>query len=228
MLPTCYRSNVIMAHIGIEFRNVLVNAIYRKALSLSPAARAGSSTGQIVNMFSNDTRQIENCLFFALNIIVAPMQIAVSLALIYQQVKEATFVGLGYMVILFPLNGFLFGLMSAIRAKKVGITDLRVKLMNEVLGGIRIIKYYAWELPFQKKVEDLRRQEMRYLTQLSYIVAFGFSLILLAAPVVQPVLVFYTYIRLGNTLDAATAFTTLSLFNLLSFPFAFLPLGLAQ
>lgn len=47
-------SNVIMAHVGIEFRNVLVNAIYRKSLRLSPSSRQSSSTGQIVN--------VSNCL----------------------------------------------------------------------------------------------------------------------------------------------------------------------
>merc|ERR1711871_1531614 len=40
--------------------------------------------------------------------------------------------------------------------------------------------------------------------------------------------IFFTYVRLGNQLDAAKAFTTLSLFNLIRFPFAFLPMGLAQ
>ena len=153
-------SSVIMAHVGVQFRNVLVNAIYRKALKLSPAARQGSSTGQIVNMFSNDTRQLENCLFTLLNTFVAPFQIVIALVLIYLQVREATFVGLGYMIILFPLIGGFFSYLGSIRRAKVIVTDRRVKLMNEILGGIRIIKYYAWELPFREKVDAIRAEEM--------------------------------------------------------------------
>lgn len=45
-------SVVLMGHIGLQFKNVLINKIYRKALLLSPSARQESSTGQIVNMFS--------------------------------------------------------------------------------------------------------------------------------------------------------------------------------
>jgi ABC-type multidrug transport system fused ATPase/permease subunit len=86
-------SNIIIAHVSIQFRNALVNKIYRKAMLLSPAARQKSSTGQIINMFSNDTKQIESFLFFLNNIIVAPAQIIVALALIYLQVGIATFVG---------------------------------------------------------------------------------------------------------------------------------------
>ena len=59
----------------------------------------------------------------------------------------------------------------------------------------------------------------------AYIIAVGFTLILMAAPVIQPVLIFYTYIKKGDSLTAATAFTTIALFNLMQFPFAFLPMG---
>jgi ABC-type multidrug transport system fused ATPase/permease subunit len=86
-------SNIIIAHVSIQFRNALVNKIYRKAMVLSPAARQKSSTGQIINMFSNDTKQIESFLFFLNNIIVAPAQIIVALVLIYLQVGIATFAG---------------------------------------------------------------------------------------------------------------------------------------
>jgi len=44
----------------------------------------------------------------------------------------------------------------------------------------------------------------------------------------MPVLIFYTYVKLGNQLDATKAFTALALFNLIQFPFVFLPLGLAS
>jgi ABC-type multidrug transport system fused ATPase/permease subunit len=63
---------------------------------------------------------------------------------------------------------------------------------------------------------------------MAYILAFGFSLLLLSAPVIQPILIFFAYIKMGNQLDAAKAFTTIALFNLMRFPFAFLPMGLAQ
>lgn len=222
------QNGVVTAHIGVQFRNLLIGALYRKSLILSNSSRQQTSTGQIVNMFSNDTSQIQNLMFFAGMISFAPAQIAVALALIYQQVGNATWVGLAFMIVLFPVNGLIFGLMTSIRKKKVIVTDSRVKMMNEILGGIRIIKFYAWEDAFRDKVNKIRDKEMVLLTRLAYVVAIGFSLILMSAPVIQPVLVFFTYIKLGYNLDAATAFTTISLFNVMRFPFAFLPMGLAQ
>lgn len=125
-------SNIILAHIGLQFRNILVNKIYRKALLLSPAARQVSSTGQIVNMFSSDTQQIQRFTFFWNNIFMAVPTIAVALYLIYQLLGVATFVGLGMITITIPLNGVMFGMLNDYRKEKMHFTDYRVKLMNEV------------------------------------------------------------------------------------------------
>ena len=132
------------------------------------------------------------------------------------------------MFFLIPINGKIFVLLNQIRKKKVKVTDIRVKLMNEILSGIRVIKYYAWESAFSEKIEIVREEELQLLKQLAYVVAIGFTLVLMSAPIVQPILIFFTFIKLGNTLDAATAFTTISLFNVMQFPFAILPMGLAQ
>merc|ERR1712146_872211 len=67
------------------------------------------------------------------------------------------------------------------------------------------------------------------LTKLAYTSAVGFSCILLAAPLIQPILVFVTYVAIQDEpLSAATAFTTVALFNVMRFPFAFLPMGFLQ
>ena len=138
------QSNVVLAHVGLAFRNILINKIYRKSLVLSPSARQESSTGQIVNMFSADTAQIQRFMFFLNNVFLAPITIGVCLYLIYTFVGLATFAGLGLIIIVMPLNGVIFDKLGQIRKKKALESDQRVKLMNEILNGIRVIKYYAW------------------------------------------------------------------------------------
>ena len=76
-------SNAIMAHLGAQIRNVLICAIYRKALRISPAKKLAISSGRIITMFSDDTNQIRSFLFFMTNSICAPLQVAACLYLIY-------------------------------------------------------------------------------------------------------------------------------------------------
>lgn len=222
------QSNIIIAHISVQFRNALVMKIYRKALSLSPASRQKHSTGQIINMFANDTKQIQGFLFFYNNLYCAPAQIILTLYLIYLQVGVSTFAGLGYMLITSPLIGVILSMLNATRKLKSKETDKRVKFMNEILAGIRVIKYYAWEAAFKEKVEAIRFQELKYIKRIQYVFAVAFSLLFLATPIMLPVLVFFVFIKLGNELDSATAFTTIALFGLLQMPLLFLPIALVN
>lgn len=223
------RHQVIMSHCAIFVRTAVSTMLYRKSLRVSAAGRAKTSTGQIVNLMSNDTAQLQRFLQFVGMTVVAPVQIIIALVLIYLQVGNATWVGVGFMIFLIPINIVVFGTVSKMRVRVLKFSDLRVKMMNEILSGIRIIKFYAWEKPFGKEIYKLRHEELKALTRLSYVSAVGFSLILLSAPIIQPILVFATYVNIqSKPLDAATAFTTVALFNIMRFPFAFMPMGLLQ
>ena len=41
--------------------------------------------------------------------------------------------------------------------------DGRIKLMNEILSGIKILKFYAWERAFLDRVRGLREKELNAL-----------------------------------------------------------------
>jgi hypothetical protein len=80
------RHQVIMAHCAVFVRTAVSTLLYRKALKVSAAARAQTSTGQVVNMMSNDTSQLQRFMQFVGMTLVAPIQIIIALVLIYQQV----------------------------------------------------------------------------------------------------------------------------------------------
>lgn len=47
--------------------------------------------------------------------------------------------------------------------------DSRIKLMNEILNGIKVLKLYAWEPSFAEKVQEIRKNELRVLRKLAYL-----------------------------------------------------------
>ena len=52
----------------------------------------------------------------------------------------------------------VFGNVSSFpcRRQTALATDERVKLMNEIISGMRVIKMYCWEKPFGQLVEKIR------------------------------------------------------------------------
>ena len=53
--------------------------------------------------------------------------------------------------------GFAGKVFSRIRNQTAKQTDERIRSMNELTTGIRVIKLYAWEIPFSKLIEACRR-----------------------------------------------------------------------
>ena len=78
--------NYHISVVGLRIRAALITTVYRKSLKVSSAAMSKSSTGEIVNFMSTDTDRIVNFCpsfhaFWSL-----PVQMAVSLYLLYTQV----------------------------------------------------------------------------------------------------------------------------------------------
>lgn len=75
-----------------------------------------------------------------------------ALFLLYRTLGPSIFAGIIIMVLSVPLNGYLATKMRAIQKDQMTFKDQRSKLMDEVLNGIKVIKLYAWEKSFIKKV----------------------------------------------------------------------------
>ena len=48
------------------------------------------------------------------------------------------------------------------RLQIASITDERVQVSREVVAGMRIVKMYSWEKPFQEVINNLRRQVTKF------------------------------------------------------------------
>lgn len=135
--------------IGVGFRNTLMAAIYRKCLRLDNAALAKVSTGKIVTLMSNDAQKLQEVTQMIHSLWGSPILIIVVTVLIYQQIQWATFVGLAVNLMLIPITAFVAKRLAKLRREIVGWTDKRTSTMDEVINGMRVIKFYAWEVPFR-------------------------------------------------------------------------------
>jgi ABC-type multidrug transport system fused ATPase/permease subunit len=144
--------------------------------------------------------------------------------MLYQYIGVATFAGMASMILFLPANGIFTRIAKKIRKEKYKLQDSRIKMMNEILNGIRVIKFYGWEVSFQEIIKKIRNNELANLIKsalLSTLTSFTWSL----APIAIATVAFATYIfiSVSNNLDPSTAFVSLTLFNMLRFPLNIIP-----
>jgi len=217
------KHDVIMWRLGVQLKNAMTAAIYRKSLRLSSSARAAASTGQIVNLMAADAQQLQFIMLQMFPLILAPPQLGIGLWLLHREIGNSMFAGIGFMILMIPLNGVIFARISKLFAKTREVSDTRVKLVNEVLNGIRVIKSYAWEKAFNKKVNDCREVELMWYRRLAYVFAMGLNLIFLLLPQMLQLLVFVVFALDNNDLTPSRVFTAIQLFQILRGPLQALP-----
>uniref|UniRef100_A0AAQ4NTH2 ATP-binding cassette, sub-family C (CFTR/MRP), member 10 n=1 Tax=Gasterosteus aculeatus aculeatus TaxID=481459 RepID=A0AAQ4NTH2_GASAC len=206
-----------VSKVALSARAALVSAVYGKALRVSGCSLAGAALGEVVNLMSTDADRVVNFFGSFHELWSLPLQFAITLYLLYLQVGVAFLGGLGVALLLVPLNKFLASRILSNNQQMLRHKDSRVKLMTEILFGIRVIKFYNWEPHFAQKVAGCRERELSHLKALKYLDAMCVYT-WAALPVVVSILTFVTFVLLGHQLTAAKVFTTLALVGMLIVP----------
>ncbi|XP_021464331.1 multidrug resistance-associated protein 4 isoform X3 [Oncorhynchus mykiss] len=143
---------------------------------------------------------------------VGPLQAAAVLGLLWVEIGPSCLAGMAVLVILMPTQTMFGRLFSKFRSKTAALTDNRIRTMNEVVSGIRIIKMYAWEKPFSALVNDVRRKEISKIMSSSYLRGLNMASFFAASKIIV-FITFTVYVLLGNTISASRVFVAVSLYS---------------
>ncbi|XP_019740371.1 multidrug resistance-associated protein 1 isoform X1 [Hippocampus comes] len=232
---TCVQSLILQRYFhicfitGMRLRTAIVGAVYRKALVISSAARRTSTVGEIVNLMSVDAQRFMDLIAYINMIWSAPLQVVLALYFLWQNLGPSVLAGVAVMVLMVPVNAFIAMKTKTYQVAQMKSKDSRIKLMNEMLNGIKVLKLYAWELAFKSKVSDIRESELRVLKKAAYLGAMS-TFTWVCAPFLVALSTFTVYVLVDdkNVLDAQKAFVSLALFNILRFPLNMLPMVISS
>ncbi|NXT54657.1 MRP3 protein, partial [Pluvianellus socialis] len=209
---------------GMRLRTGITGVIYRKSLVITNSAKRSSTVGEIVNLMSVDAQRFMDLMTFLNMLWSAPLQIFLALYFLWQTLGPSVLAGVAVMVLLIPFNSAIAMKTRAFQVEQMRYKDSRIKLMNEILGGIKVLKLYAWEPSFSQKVLEIRKNELRVLKKSAYLNSLS-TFAWISAPFLVALTTFAVYVSVDekNILDAEKAFVSLSLFNILKFPLNMLP-----
>ncbi|KAJ3110789.1 hypothetical protein HDU96_006271 [Phlyctochytrium bullatum] len=237
--------NQMVTRIGMMIRNLLSALIYEKSLRRAPVAHkpkkkpeataAGAdgkeeapaeddekeraaSVGKVVNLMSVDATTIGEWIGYIYSPVLTGMQILICCGALIYLLGWSAIGGVTVMTVLMFSGGPLASTINKGYAEQKAAVDRRVTAFNEVLHGIKIIKFFAWERRFYTKIDDLRQKELAIRWRVQVFEALN-RVLWYSAPFMTALTSLGIYTAVMNKeLTAEVAFTALSLFNTLKVP----------
>ncbi|QRV79190.1 ABC transporter transmembrane region [Ceratobasidium sp. AG-Ba] len=207
---------------GFLVRTSVIAVIFRKSLRLSGRSRTRHSTGQITTMVSSDCTKLDfACGYFHI-IWTGMIELTIGIALLIHGLGYSALVGLGVLIFGIPVQGIFVWRIVEARKATVKITDKRVRLLQEMLQGIRLLVLFGWQNHYKGKVMGFRRSELTYIRQNAFYQALIMATVTFT-PILAAALSFITYSLSGHELNVAVIFSSLQLFNVIRMPLMLVP-----
>ncbi|KZT35927.1 hypothetical protein SISSUDRAFT_1064088 [Sistotremastrum suecicum HHB10207 ss-3] len=182
-----------------------------------------SSKAQIMTLMTIDVDRVSEFAWHFFTLVDSPIEIIIGSIFLYNLLGISSLFGLALTCLFLPINHWAGKIVVRAQDGLMKARDERLALMNEVLGGIRMLKFMAWERSFEKRVLGLREKEL-YFQRRNYIIEALFNMIWATSPVIVTLVSFwhFAYIR-QQDLTPSIAFTSITVFSEMKFALNALP-----
>ena len=99
-----------------------------------------SSKAQVMTLMTTDVDRIAQFAWNLFTIVDAPIEIVIGTLFLYSLLGVSCFFGLAVTCLFLPMNHFAGKVVVGAQENLMKARDERVALMNEILGGIRMLK----------------------------------------------------------------------------------------
>lgn len=164
-----YRFHVSL--LGVHLKSGLSSHIFDKTLRVAPSVLNSTDSNftyaKVINLMQVDLTRISESIPYSIRAVVWPIQFGVGVYLIFATLGwQALVSGLGVMILLFGINGFLAKKMAAIQKDLMQKKDTRMKIVGEWLSNMKVLKLYNWENKLAERVYKARANEMDLLIKM--------------------------------------------------------------
>ncbi|CAK7904666.1 multiple drug resistance-associated protein-like transporter 1 [[Candida] anglica] len=226
LLQTSFNNQYVLLILkaGLGCRSSLTSLLYQKSLCLSSQARLERSTGDIVNLVSVDVDRIQAITQNIQTLVVAPIELILCIVSLWSLLGKSTITSIITLSLLIPINSYIIRYSKRLSKTQMKFKDARSRTINEILSSIKSIKLYAWEVPMNEKLSDIRNnQELNNLKNIRRVNVVG-NFVWQVIPFLVSFATFATFALTQNTpLTSDIVFPALALLNMLSNPLLALP-----
>ena len=196
---------------SIRMRRTLVNVMFEKVCHLSMKSLIATNSGKLISVISADLFTIERSLAFSPLIIAFPIVnlfTYVIIGLTSSWTNSAIVFGVWIFMVAVQITAGR--LSKAIKMRDSGFNDERLKLVNDMVVGVRTLKSYGWENHYLSKITKVRSRHQKWLFALMSLATLGFNLFQNLA-FLSVFLIFYKDWRNGEEIELAKSVSTMAM-----------------
>ncbi|KAJ3346072.1 Multidrug resistance-associated protein 7 [Entophlyctis luteolus] len=198
----------------VRVKGAIVNAVYRKALLLSPKARSQHPPGKINSLVGSDMQAIMNLIESANKLWAMPVQFVIVIYFLSTLLGVSTAVVLVLIIVLGATTVIFAPTLNRGFERYMKSMDKRTAVLREFLYGVKVIKYQGLEEHQEQKILEARQIQINALYNITWCFVIIVSLIIFQSTLSAP-LAFLTYSLLGNQMNSANIFPALSFLSTL-------------
>ncbi|KAM3144194.1 hypothetical protein pb186bvf_003656 [Paramecium bursaria] len=179
-------------------------------------------SANINNLLTVDIEQLNGIRWGVIELSNSIFMISVIVYMLYLKLGDTIYKGLIFLLIAIIINMVISIVTIYFFQIALVHKDKRISLAQDVIDGIKQLKYLSWEKVFNDKILFHRKNEFRFLSYQKIVDTFSLvfwssiSYILLYIFIVE-------FINNGKTFQSTNIFTCIALFNLLTFPMTSIP-----
>ncbi|CAN7945440.1 unnamed protein product [Ixodes pacificus] len=127
------------------------------------------TAGEVINSITLDTDKVAQTFIVVGDLWGAPLRLLFTMAMLWQYLGPSSLVAILVVVIVLIASFALARRVQAVQTDQMATKDLRIKHVNELLSGIKILKLNAWEQPFEERVVNSRKKEVQMLHKIVHL-----------------------------------------------------------
>lgn len=104
---------------------------------------AGSTVGEIVNLMSVDVQKLADSPMFLQVLWSSPIQISLAMFFLWTTLGPSIIAGVVVLLTLIPTNILILRTVKKLQVKQMKLKDRRVKLMSEILSGMKVSCHFG-------------------------------------------------------------------------------------
>jgi ABC-type multidrug transport system fused ATPase/permease subunit len=162
---------------AVKMRKVFVSAMYDKVGNLSMKSLTETNSGKLITLISSDIFIVERAITMTPFILASPFIVILCLFLIY--LSSEWFYVISTLIVWLLCIGaqYICSLQTkSLKQKESILNDQRMKLVNDMVVGIRTIKSYAWENHYLAKIVEIRTKQTNIILRYNMVGSLSYSL----------------------------------------------------